>query len=471
MANKRRDASSQSVVPEHSGSLPHIVSSPSKPLANPVSADEFAQLLAPLLPDSTTSVAIAVSGGADSMALVLLAHQWAQQAGRHLVVMTVDHGLRPESGAEAEQVERWLKQLGVRHVVLGVEGGKPTSNVQAWAREQRYMLMSEYCAAHDITALFLAHHLDDQAETLLLRLARGSGVDGLSAMAPVMAPAFEGAPYLLRPLLDVPRERLLATLSGQQQAWIEDPSNQDQKYARSRVRQARGTLESLGLTNDRLAQTALKMRRAKAALDADVSGLAGASVDLSKDGYATLKLASFSMGVEEVQLRLLSRLLRAVGGKAYAPREGRLKALLDDMLKADIGGGRTLSGCRLVPDSAGEQYLLCRETRGIEGQKPLHPDTPVYWDGRYRLGANTGMVEDGLLVGRLGTDGLRTIRETAEADLLQSLPRLVQSNLPALWRKGEVVAVLVSDQANTMVCWENLAVRRYRLQVNQHPRR
>lgn len=471
MANKRQDASSQSVAPDHSSSLPHIVSSPSTSVAVPIAADEFARLLGSLLMGDAKSVAVAVSGGADSMALVLLARQWAQTSGCDLIAMTVDHGLRNESGAEAAQVERWLEHIDVRHVVLGVEGTKPASNVQAWAREQRYTLLNNYCAAHEVDALLLAHHLDDQAETLILRLARGSGVDGLSAMAQAAPPAFDGAPYLLRPLLDVPRDRLIATLALKQQAWIEDPSNRDQKYARSRVRQARKTLEGLGLTNERLAQTAVKMRRAKAALDADVSKLAKASVDLSRDGYAWLKSAPFSAAAEEIQLRLLGRLLRAIGGKAYAPREGRLQALLDDITHARTGGGRTLSGCRIVPVDGGAEYLVCRETRGIEGQLPLLSEQPVLWDGRYRLTLNTGVNDGGVRVGRLGTDGLKAIRETAMFERLQSLPRLVRGNLPALWQEDEIIAVLASDQANTMAQWENLTVRRFNQQMNQGPQR
>ncbi|MBM4438672.1 MAG: tRNA lysidine(34) synthetase TilS, partial [Actinobacteria bacterium] len=129
-----------------------------------------------------TRVAVAVSGGADSLALTLLADEWARRTGRSIAALTVDHGLRPDSAAEASQVGAWLAAARIRHEVLRWEGQKPRSGIHAAAREARYRMLTSWCRENDVRDLLLAHHRDDQSETFLMRLARGSGPDGLAAM-------------------------------------------------------------------------------------------------------------------------------------------------------------------------------------------------------------------------------------------------------------------------------------------------
>lgn len=151
----------------------------------PIAAEEFAAAMAPLGPfEREPRLAVAVSGGPDSMALLLLAQEWAAARGGRVSALTVDHGLRAELSAEAAQVAQWAGLLGVSHVALTWIGDKPTADIQAAAREARYCLLEEWCAASGVFHLLLAHHRDDQAETFLLRLARGSGLDGLAAIAP-----------------------------------------------------------------------------------------------------------------------------------------------------------------------------------------------------------------------------------------------------------------------------------------------
>ena len=160
--------------------------------ADAITADHFNELMTACLPDGAGGdVAVAVSGGADSMALCLLAQGWAKAQGVRLFALTVDHGLRADAAAEARQVGQWLSGHDIEHHVLGHEDPPPRANIQAWARELRYRLMEDWCAQHGVPLLLVAHHLEDQAETLLLRLARGSGVDGLAAMAEAVPPAFD----------------------------------------------------------------------------------------------------------------------------------------------------------------------------------------------------------------------------------------------------------------------------------------
>ncbi len=178
-------------------------------------------------------LAVAVSGGADSMALLCLAARWGK---RPLTALTVDHGLRAESAEEARRVKGWAEAQGVPHVTLAWRGEKPKANLQAAARAARYGLLAQWCRDARVEGLLLAHTLDDQAETVLLRLARGSGVNGLAAMAP--ATRLRGV-TLLRPLLGISRARIVATLEALRQPWIEDPSNEDTRFARVRLRKAR----------------------------------------------------------------------------------------------------------------------------------------------------------------------------------------------------------------------------------------
>ncbi|HVZ00121.1 MAG TPA: tRNA lysidine(34) synthetase TilS, partial [Dongiaceae bacterium] len=200
-----------------------------------VPAEHFARLIARLGPfEPKPVVAVAVSGGPDSMALALLLDEWAGHRGGRVEAISVDHGLRPESAAEAEQVGRWLAARRVtRHTILRWTGGKPEAGLQAAARAARYRLLTEHCRAEGILHLCLAHHLDDQVETRAMRAARQSGPAGLAGMSAVRD--WSGV-RLLRPLLGITKHALQATLVARGQDWIEDPSNRNPAFERVRWR-------------------------------------------------------------------------------------------------------------------------------------------------------------------------------------------------------------------------------------------
>src|SRR5262249_13344993 len=202
----------------------------------PLRAAEFDRLMQAVGPfESRPRVAVAVSGGSDSMALALLAHDWATRRGGEIAALTVDHGLRTEAAAEARQVGRWLRGRGIAHRILRWRPppGALSGGMQAAARAARYRLLADWGRQRGGLHVALAHQREDQAETVLLRLARGSGLDGLAAMAPI---AERAGVRLIRPLLPIPRARLRATLAGAQQSWVDDPSNDDPAHARIRMR-------------------------------------------------------------------------------------------------------------------------------------------------------------------------------------------------------------------------------------------
>ena len=402
--------------------------------AEPLTQREFARAIERLGPfEKHPHLAVAVSGGADSLSLALFASAWARKRGGRLTALTVDHGLRPEAAAEARRVGHWLRARGVEHRIVVWRGKKPESNIQAAARAARYALLSEWCAQHGILHLLLAHHADDQAETFLLRLGRGSGVDGLAAMATVHELL---SIRVLRPLLDVPRARLEASLRQAGQAWVDDPTNRDRDHARVRMRQLLPTLSEEGLTGARLARTAGHLARARATLEATVADALAESVALHPAGFCLIEREKFLALPPEIALRILARILRTVGGTAYPPRLESLERLLDELSAADAHG-RTLAGCRLLPWRGA--FLACREASAVEGKVPLTRGHAV-WDSRFEVEARA---TKGAFVGPLGPEA----RDSALKDRLSAFPAAVRPSLPALWDRKGLLAVPLAGYA------------------------
>jgi tRNA(Ile)-lysidine synthase len=309
---------------------------------DPVSPHEAAELLNPLR--LSRHVAIAVSGGGDSMALMWLAAQWAgrTQQPPHLTILTVDHGLRPGSAEEAHWVAERARELGLSAVVLAWLGDKPATGVQARAREARYDLLIGWCVDHGAGALVTAHSLDDQAETFVMRLARGSGVDGLSGMRPSRHDRIA----ILRPLLGVSRARLRSTLLAAGLSWLEDPSNRDPRYERVRWRHTLAFLEQEGLAPAMIALSARRLERARQALEHATSRLE-ASVVEHEDKQASFRLAAVEGEPEELMLRLLRRLVMRYGAGGEPPELSALERL-SAWITGGVSGGRTLAGCRIT---------------------------------------------------------------------------------------------------------------------------
>lgn len=395
---------------------------------------DFAALMQPLGPfEPQPRVAVAVSGGPDSLALALLTADWAAALGGRAIALTVDHRLRADSAAEAAQVGRWLAARGIEHRILVRDGARPTADIQAQARAARHDLLGRVCAEAGILHLLLAHHREDQAETLLLRLGRGSGLDGLAAMAS-QRPTRWGR--ILRPLLGIPRARLRATLSERGQDWVEDPSNADPAYARVRLRQLGPTLAAEGLTPARLAATAARLGRARETVEQDVARAAVAFVALHPAGFARLEAEAFAALPDEVGLRLLARLLAVVGGEALPPRLERLERLARVLAGGGGAGGLTLAGCKIVA-APGSGWVFCREPARAAAPVALVPGGAAEWDRRFlvRLGSDAPA---GLRLGALGVSPGRDLSERARR---LAIPACARATLPALYDQRGVCAV------------------------------
>ncbi|NIJ50033.1 tRNA lysidine(34) synthetase TilS [Rhizomicrobium electricum] len=295
--------------------------------------------------------AVAVSGGSDSLALMHLLRDWAKaRALAPPVVVTVDHGLRPEAAVEAKKVVRWARKCGLQAHVLASEAPPPIADIEASARKLRYRLIGAFCRKKKLAAVYVAHTRDDQAETILMRLARGSGVDGLAGMrplAPYPDPDF-AAVSVVRPLLGIQRHALRDLLLARRQTWIEDPMNADARFARVRVRLAWPQLAPLGLTPERLAETAIHLARARESLEIVSQAVLTRACQPCRGGFA-VDSAALASAPLELGLRALAKILMTVSRNPYRPRFDRLSALLAAITGNSLGGGRTLHGCRVGP--------------------------------------------------------------------------------------------------------------------------
>jgi len=373
-----------------------------------------------------TSLGVAVSGGGDSVALL---HMLAARGGGVRAV-TVDHGLRDESAEEAAQVAALCQQLGVSHEVLKWQGWDRSGNLQDEARQARLRLISAWATAENITHIALGHTLDDQAETVLLRLARGSGVDGLSGMA---ARRTDGSLTWVRPLLHATRDDLRAYLIANDVEWADDPSNDDPKYDRVKARQALALLANLGITTDGLVATANRMQDARIALEAATLALADTCVEITEAGEVRLDIDTFNTAPDELRFRLLSATLRWISGAQYRPRFDSLRGLL---ARIDNANGQTLHGCVIRSHSG--NIIVRREVARVA--PPC--DTNTVWDHRWvtlKQGA-----EPAETIAALGEEGLRECpnwRETGHA-------REVLLASPALWAEGLLVAAPLAGMVN-----------------------
>lgn len=375
---------------------------------------------------SAGGLAVAVSGGADSLALCLLAADWAGERRLPLTALTVDHGLRPQSAAEAAQVGAWLGARGIPHVVLSWSGIKPPRGIQAAAREARYALLTDWCRGNGVRDLLLAHHRDDQAETVLLRASRGSGPDGRAGMAAIVE---RNGVRLLRPLLRVPRERLQATLRSRRQVWIEDSSNDNPAFARVRARRALAAAPALTPRLTRQADAEGALRTAREALAEE---LLATHVEFADAGYCWLSRAA-AAAPDSALARTLARLLRHVGARTHGPGRNPLDPLVR-WLRGDAQGARTLHGC--VVAAQGPRFLVCREARGLP-EIPIAEGQDVVWDNRFRVALRGGGGGVHYTVAALGAAGWPLVRERA----VLRIPYRALQSVPALYADGEVLAV------------------------------
>jgi tRNA(Ile)-lysidine synthase len=381
--------------------------------AEPLGPAEFAALMAPLGPfGPAPRLAAGVSGGPHSLALALLAQDFARARGGSVVGMVADHGLRSGSAAEAEWTIRTLRGAGVEAQLIALDLAEGAA-LQERARDARLAALLDCCAKQGRPWLLLGHHRMDQAETVLFRALRGSGGAGMAGMA-ALRPA--ASALLLRPLLGVPPARLEATLAARGIVPLRDPSNTDPRFTRVRLRQALGDPGGQGPAVAALAEAGAAFALRRAARRRVLADCLTSAATLMPEGWVRLDAAALGEGA--LADEALAALLRLVAGAEHAPAAGAVRALRRR-------GGGTLGGVLW------REGLLCREPSGCAAPVPAVPNRR--WDRRWRL---RGAPRPGLSIGALGV---------AASDLprgrRRGLPALVLSGLPALWRDGRLEAV------------------------------
>jgi tRNA(Ile)-lysidine synthase len=395
----------------------------------PIDAESFAraiQAFAPFEPEPV--VAVGVSGGPDSLALLLLLDVWARQRGGSVVALTVDHGLRADSAAEACKVGAWAAARGIAHEVLSWTGEKPSAGIQAAARAARYRLLSDACAARGILHLAFAHHADDQAETVLFRSQRGSGPAGLAGMASSRS---LGAVRLIRPLMAWPKAALIATCGQFGQSFIEDPSNSSDRYARTDLRRrlAANAGERAGLLAASAAAAAVRTESER-----ELGRILGRIAEIRPDGLVTIDRDGWSGLAPATRRAILSAALRTAGGQEFAPDPDAVERL-DDALRSGSFAGSSLSGCLIKIRR--DRVLIFREADRAEPPVALTHDGWRRWDGRFVARLTSGGDGGTFTVGALGAPGYSALRRGYRL----GLPAIVGAGVPALRLDGRLLAV------------------------------
>jgi len=372
------------------------------------------------------ALGIAVSGGGDSIAMLHVLTQYAKDTGTKLYAVTVDHGLRAEAAEEVRFVAKVCAGLDVSHSVLKWTGWDGAGNLQDQARRARYSLISDWACKKRIEIVLLAHTADDQAETFLMRLARGAGVDGLSGMA--RSRKSSGITWV-RPFLDATRQQLRNYLKSRNLEWIEDPSNEDSRFDRVKARNILVTLQPFGIDAVSLTAVSERLSQVRDALEVQTL-LAARDLACVEQGDVVFEFEKFQAQPLEIRRRLLSHAIKWVSSAEYGPRG---PALADLSAKVLTGEQVTLHGCILRPEV--HSLRILREAQAVRSEVA---QVGEIWDNRWRI---KGIKNKSLEVRFLGEDGMRSLSEWRET----GMPRVSLLASPAVWKGQDFVAAPLAE--------------------------
>lgn len=407
--------------------------------------DDFKRAMEVFSPfEDNPQLAVAVSGGGDSLALALLLHHWVLEQGGNLLALTVDHGLRAESADEAQQVAAMMAQQNIPHKILQWDGVKPDSRLQETARQKRYDLLQQACFDAGILHLAVGHTREDQMETVLMRrdrMQKNGATWGLSGMSAIR---YLRHVRLLRPVLGFSRQDLRQVCDAAGVAWIEDPSNRNTEFERIRWRQDLSADPSLKQTaQDTMRQAAHNRKSETEELARDIISC----VDVYPEGYARLRKKTWDDLAPPQQMMVMRRVLRMVSGADYAPRLEQTERLVADMKQHDFNGA-TLSGC--VVDDGGDEsfFYVLREPSMVEKPVTVKTGQAVLWDKRFWVRVPADVSESVIVragdakvlamvkEGEAGVEGISVLRERGVPPVCQ---RMLLRSLPCLWHKqGEL---------------------------------
>lgn len=331
---------------------------------------------------SGKSLAVGVSGGSDSVGLLLVLDKWAKQNGCDVTAITVDHKLRSESTNEADYVAKLCQKIGVKHVTLTWDGEKPTSNIELKAREARYKLIANYCAGNSIKYLLTAHHMDDQAETFFIRLFRGSGIDGLASMQDIND--LYGL-TIVRPFLTVHKQQIKNYLLENNVKWFEDESNSDEKFLRNKIRKFINSFENSDEIVNRINFAVEEINKTKQIVDVLIEKIERSNVKFDPFGSCIFN-KKLLIKKDVVVLKILAKIAMNISGDIYKPRLEKLKRLLFVLRNTD-SVRYTFYGC--IFETYNENlFIVYREYNAIGDNVELIYNDYVVWDDRFKIKLN-----------------------------------------------------------------------------------
>ncbi|MEP5730587.1 MAG: tRNA lysidine(34) synthetase TilS [Sulfitobacter sp.] len=377
------------------------------------------------LPHPPDIMGVAVSGGSDSMALLHLLREFCELHNIQLHAVTVNHCLRENSQQEADIVADQCSKMGVAHDTLVWQDWNGKGNLQSQARDARYSQMATWAQQYGINTIAVGHTADDQAETVLMRLSRRSGVDGLAGMNP--RSVREGITWV-RPLLSTRRETLQSYLKEREISWLDDPSNDEDRYDRVKARKALKVLSDLGIDADVLSEVAGHLSEARRALDWQTF-LAAKQVIKIQAGAVVMNETALRLQPDEIQRRLMVRSINWISGSSYVPRRGAVANMLRALQNGQAG---TLDGCHVRRIAA--DIWIFREHNAVADALA---STNEVWDQRWQMVPNrTKQHNDALTVRALGFDGLEQCPDWRAT----GRPHVVLQSTPSIWLGDELIS-------------------------------
>ena len=382
-------------------------------------------------------IALAVSGGPDSTALMFLVSQSKGFKNNNVTILVVDHSLRKDSANEAKMVFSNAKNLGFKCKILKWRGDKPLAGIQEAARIARYNLMASWCEKNNIDTLFLAHHLGDQVETFLMRLSKGSGVDGLSSMNKISS---YSNITLVRPFLEVSKKNLIKIAEASKLKWISDPTNLNSQFQRARIRKILPVLSREGIDPHHINLVIKRMESAKQALNDITTIHISSFVKNMSDISYSLSYECFSILPKEILLRILERLIMVSSGSIYPSRRTKLESILSWLEKGGGVSAKTLSGA--IIRKRKDYIIFYRELKGCQSKPVIHPLTNRYlsWDNRFKIKLNKSKKIE---VKALGDEGIKILKskKILKKQGLNNIPLSAWKSAPGLWSKKRLISV------------------------------
>tara|TARA_B110000438_G_scaffold294219_1_gene335294 strand:- start:495 stop:1778 length:1284 start_codon:yes stop_codon:yes gene_type:complete len=374
-------------------------------------------------------IALAVSGGRDSCALMLLISKWLsiKKINIEVHVLTVNHKLRKDSDSECQQVSEIANAYGFNHQILVWEHKEIKASIQEKAREARYKLMLEYIEENMIDALLTGHTLDDQVETFIMRLSKGSGLDGLRSIQEVRD--IDGV-LLYRPLLSITRNMTTEILKSSNREWIDDPYNQDQKFERIKIRKNIHHLENLNISSENISKSINRLARSQQAIQHTVNYLFHELVEINYLGYITIKKHKFDQCPEDLAIRIIERCLRIVNGEKRVSLSSLEKVYID-LIRTKKS--KTINGC--VIKVLKYKYIITREIRDIRFID-LKLGDEIIWDNRFNINLKSG-AHSNFTIKNLGRSN--NLGESLKNTYFENLPSYIIDSLPGGFIKDKLV--------------------------------